>query len=130
MGMGEALKTVLVVDDDKSLADALCVELRSIGLSVVCVNSGKEGFSNTLSHKPSLIVLDILMPDLDGLKLLKKLRLHKNEYCQKVPVLVLTNLTSGPALEEAKRLGCIDYLIKSDTSLSRISSIVKQKISN
>ena len=124
------MKTVLVVDDDKSLADALCVELRSSGLSVVCVNSGKEGFSKTLSHKPSLIVLDILMPDLDGLKLLKKLRLHKNKYCQTVPVLVLTNLTSGLALEEAKRLGCIDYLIKADTSLSKISSIVKQKITS
>ncbi len=69
------------------------------------------------------------MPDLDGLKLLKKLRLHKNKYCQTVPVLVLTNLTSEPALTEAKRLGCIDYVIKSDTTLNEISSLVKQKLS-
>ena len=123
-----AAKTVLIVDDNKPLVDAVAIELKSAGYRVITAEDGKKGFELSLREKPKLILLDILMPNLDGLEMLKKLRLHDDKYCNGVPVIILSNLDSEEVIKTAKELKCSDFLVKTDTSLSKLVQMIKDKI--
>ncbi len=121
-------KTILIVDDDRPLAEAIAIELKNAGYQVVLASDGSTGYDLALKKKPKLILLDILMPNLDGLEMLKKLRQKDNTYCTNVPVVILTNLDSEEVVHSATQLNCTDFLIKTDTSLSKIVETIKQKI--
>jgi DNA-binding response OmpR family regulator len=122
-------KQVLVIDDDRALLDALTVGLKSKTVDVISAVDPEAGLRQALRHRPSLIVLDILMPNLDGIELLKKLRAHDSAYCKTVPVIILTNLSDEKAVKQAGKLGCHDYVIKSNVSLNTVAELVKSKLS-
>ena len=121
-------KTILIVDDDESLANAISIELKAAGFEVVVASDGDIGFSGALSHKPDLVLLDIHMPKLDGLMMLKKLRSHSDTYCKSVPVLILSNLDSEDVIKQATDLQCDDFLVKTDTSLTKLVEIIQKKL--
>ncbi len=122
-------RTILIVEDDSALRNALHDKLTIEGLSPVEARNGQEGLQFAKRDKPDLILLDILMPEMDGLAMMKKLR-GESEWGKQVPIILLTNLTSDneeitKAIAEGEPAY---YLIKSDWSIDDIVGKIKERL--
>jgi DNA-binding response OmpR family regulator len=117
-------KTILIVEDDESMIIALADKLNSSGFQVITARDGKEGLSLALSSHPDIILLDIVMPKLDGLSMLKELK--KDKWGMLAPVIILTNLGDSQKLAEALEIGVVEYMIKAEVKLSDIVLKVKR----
>lgn len=102
--------TVLVVEDDKFLRDLLVRKLEKENLKVEVASNGKEVFDKVRECKPKLILLDLILPDIDGFQILDNLK--QNAESKDTPVLVLSNLGQKNDIEKCMSLGAADYLIK------------------
>jgi len=102
--------TVLIVDDDAFLSGIYTTKLEMDGFRVVVARDGEEGLKSAKAEKPSIILLDVLMPKLDGFETLK--RLKADIETKSIPVIMLTNLGQKEDIEQAKADGAEDYLIK------------------
>lgn len=109
---------ILVVEDDVFMVDLLEHELKKTGFEVVVARTGKEGVEKFRESKPDLILLDIILPDLNGLDVLREIR--SGEDGVKARVVILSNLGTEADKGEAKRLGALDYLVKANFSLGEI----------
>ena len=101
---------VLIIDDDAFLSNIYVTELELEGFSVVSGRDGEEGIKLALKEKPDLILLDVLMPKLDGFEALKRLKADKAT--KDIPVIILTNLGQKEDTEKGLADGAVDYLIK------------------
>lgn len=119
-------RRVLVIEDDLDLLDALERELRHSGCEVFTARDGVAGLEIALQYQPNLILLDLLLPRMKGLPMLKKLRKYK--WGKAVQVVVLTNFDEPSFIKEANELGVEEYLVKSNRALTNIVSIVKRQL--
>ena len=119
-------KKVLIVEDEKSLMEALNKKFTAEGFKVVEAVNGKEGLDKSLSERPDVILLDIIMPVMDGMTMLKKLR--EDSWGKLANVVLLTNLSDPQRMEEALEKGAFDYLVKSDWRLEDVVKKVEGKI--
>jgi len=109
--MSDAKKTkVLIVDDDAFLAGIYATKLDLEGFEVASARDGEEGYKAAVKEKPDLILLDVLMPKLDGFEVLK--RLKADPETKAIPVIMLTNLGQKEDIEKGMQEGAVDYLIK------------------
>jgi len=115
---------ILIIDDEKDLSEALSEALKSEGYEVSQAGNGKEGLSMALSEHPDLILLDILMPEMDGHDLLKKLR--EDEWGKTAKVVVMTVLDTMDSVAEVLEEGVVDYVVKSEVSLVNTIEKVKE----
>lgn len=115
---------ILIIEDDKFLANMYVEKLTNDGFTALSTISGKKGITLAKTEKPDLILLDILLPDLDGYQVLKKIKEDKD--CASIPVIMLTNLSENDQINQAIDLGAVDYLIKAHF----MPSEVVQKIKN
>lgn len=125
MASTEKLK-ILIIEDEKTLLNVLFDKFLREGFEVYKAENGKEGLKCALSNRPQLIVLDLVMPGMDGLAMLKKLR--EDKWGNKVPVLILSNLSDEGQIKEANGRGVIDYLVKSNWGLGDVVEKVKQTL--
>jgi len=119
-------KKILIVDDEAVLLNLLSSKINSNGFSVIEARDGDEGLQKALSEHPDLILLDIIMPKMDGITMLKKLRL--DSWGQNVPVIILSNLNTAESVEKSLANGAYDYLIKIDYTLDDLVKIVKKRL--
>lgn len=117
---------ILVVDDDALLARTLSDMLSQKGYEVVVAHNGKEGLSQSLALLPHLVLLDLQMPDIDGLEVLKRLR--EDESGKKLEVVFSTNSYDPNVINAALSLGVHDYILKADTSLEQITELVARYV--
>jgi CheY-like chemotaxis protein len=103
---------VLVVDDEEYLRDAYKELLEGDGFEVLTANNGQEALLSAQEHKPDAIILDVMMPVMDGMQVLEEL--NKNELTKKIPVVVLTNAGNIENMESAKYHKAFRFLIKSN----------------
>jgi two-component system alkaline phosphatase synthesis response regulator PhoP len=103
-------KKILVVDDEESVREIYNKELSRSGFNVVLAVDGEEGLLKAGEELPDLILLDVMMPKLSGLDVLKQLK--KNELTKKIPVLLLTNLGEETIIKEGFGMGADGYLLK------------------
>lgn len=115
-------KKVLIIEDDKFFMDLLVKRLSGAGFDVVFSQNGKNGLDMAASEKPDVILLDILLPDMDGFEILTKIKEAKNT----APAIFLSNLGSREQLQKAKDLGITTFMIKATVSLDNIVSEVKK----
>ncbi len=115
-------KKILIVEDEENFRILIGNKLKRWGYQIFLAEDGQRGLALAKKEKPNLILLDILMPVMDGLKMLKKVR----EVDEKMPVLILTNLSDKAKLAEALKLGSYQFLIKADHSLDEIAEKVKK----
>ena len=101
---------VLIVDDDAFLSGIYATKLELEGFGVATARDGEEGVKAALKEKPDLILLDVLMPKLDGFEALK--RLKADPETKSIPVIMLTNLGQKEDIEKGIEEGAVDYLIK------------------
>jgi DNA-binding response OmpR family regulator len=112
------MKKILVIDDDQFFSKTLEAALPKDKYSLVHAEDGEAGFAKLQTEKPDLIVLDLMMPKLDGASFLKKMQESKD--LPKVPVLVSSNLSSVKKISDVMAMGAIGYVIKSEESLESI----------
>lgn len=111
-------KKILIVEDDKFLGKMLSKMLEGSNYDISIASSGKEALAKAVSENPSLILLDIMLPDLDGFDILQSLK--NNEATNKIPVVILSNLGQPEDVEQGRKLGVLDYIVKSDFSLDDV----------
>jgi CheY-like chemotaxis protein len=119
-------KNILVVEDEAPLRDVLKSKLEEEGFSVSTAVNGVEGLMAVQKEKPDLILLDILMPIMDGVTMLKELRIYEEN--RNIPVIVLTNLFDEKKVTECMEKGVYDYLVKIDWKIEDVVTLVKSKL--
>lgn len=124
--MVSTAKKILVVEDDPIMLKVLSENLTREGFRVVEARDGVEGLSFAEKEKPDLILTDIIMPMMDGITMLKKLRNEK--WGENVPVIILTNLSDSTYLAEAVERGVYDFLVKTDWKLKDVIKKIKKRI--
>ena len=119
-------KTVLIIEDEKYLREALVDILFLKKFLTLQAKNGKDGLRIALKKHPDLILLDIIMPEMDGMALLKKIR--EDEWGQKVPIIILTNLSNNTEqfLNNAEKNNITQYLIKSDWKIYDIAKKIEE----
>ena len=125
--MEEIKKNILLVDDDPLVVRMYQNKLTKDGYAVKIASNGEEALIQVMKEKPDLILLDIMMPKMNGVETLKVLKVE--EKTRDIPVIILTNLGDNPEdIESAKRLGALDYLVKANITLKTLSKRVKEVI--
>jgi DNA-binding response OmpR family regulator len=103
---------VLVVDDDPVIADLVSFRLTRLGLDVTVETDGQAGLAAARQLRPDLVVLDWMMPRMNGLEMCAALRADPDEQLARTPVLLLTAKAQEPDLERGFAAGATDYIVK------------------
>lgn len=109
---------ILVIDDDSAMTDLLEILLEPISIEVMTANSGLDGIEKAKQSNPDFIILDLMMPDVDGWQICKEIRLFTT-----VPILILSALDSPGLIAEALNAGADDYIIKPVTKNMLVARI-------
>jgi DNA-binding response OmpR family regulator len=117
-------KKVLIVEDEIALLHLLAEQLNKQGLFVFEAKNGLEGLRTALETKPDLILLDLAMPEMNGIEMLKKLR--QDPWGKGAKVLVLSNFSDNDKIAEVLEQGSFEYILKSDWNLERLLTKVNQ----
>lgn len=121
--MADSFKSILLVDDDLTLREMYSERLKAEGFVVEMAMDGEEALSKATEMHPNIILLDIMMPKINGLDVLKKLR--EQEETKAIPVIVLTALIQDREKMESITRGADDYVVKSETMPGEVIQKVK-----
>ena len=119
-------KSVLLVDEDDAFRMPLSDRLKKEKITVLEAQDGEEGLRVAIEKKPSLILLDISMPRMDGLTMLKKLR--EDEWGASAQVVLLTNLSDNARIAASLEKNVFDYFVKTDWTIDELAKKVKEKL--
>jgi CheY-like chemotaxis protein len=126
--VGGQLNKILVIEDSKLFLRALTLCLQDAGYSVVCAPTGEEGVAAARQERPDLILLDMVLPRLDGMMVLRIL--NADPITGEIPVLVLSGNPKTQDIAEAKKLGVVDYYVKDSMPAERLVQKVKAILLN
>lgn len=115
-------KKILIAEDEKPMARALEFKLKHEGLDVDVVSNGEEVMTMLKKGHYALLLLDLIMPSMNGFEVLEELK----KTGSKVKVIVLSNLSQEDDARKARDLGALDYFVKSNTPLAEIIKRVKE----
>jgi DNA-binding response OmpR family regulator len=119
-------KKILIIEDEELLADLLQKKLAISGYQIFLEKDGERGLSAMRELRPDLVLLDILMPKMDGLEVLARIR--KEDDLRKIPVIVISNSGQPVEISKIKELGVKDWLVKTDFNLQEIMQKVRKQI--
>lgn len=117
---------ILIVEDEPVLIDVLKDKLIREDFAVLVAKNGEEGLALSIKNHPDIILLDIIMPKMNGVDMLIKLR--EDAWGKNVPVLLLTNNGNPEHMRKTLKFNAIDYLIKSDWKLEEIINKIKETL--
>ncbi|MBU2592082.1 response regulator [Patescibacteria group bacterium] len=120
------MKKILVVEDEKRLAEVLVDRLKEEGFLVAVAYDGQEALDKISKEKPDLILLDLVMPVLDGIGVLEELQ--SSLETKDIPVIVLTNLLSNEKVAQVLEAGGTHYLVKSDYTADDVVVAIKKRL--
>jgi len=120
------MKTILFIEDESALQKAFGEILRQEGYQVVSALNGEIGLRLAKSKKPNLILLDLILPKINGFEVLKKLK--EEEETKDIPVIVLTNLEGIGDIDKALEMGATTYLVKAQYSLEEVVEKIKKTL--
>jgi len=118
---------VLVVDDDQALLEMYTMRLKEEAFEVIVARNGEEALARAVDSKPDVILLDVMMPKVNGFDVLDILK--STPETKKIPVLILTVLIQDADRERGLKAGAEDYLVKSETMPGQVIEKVKQVLS-
>lgn len=126
---------ILIVDDDPDILDAMAMIIESQGYDVVTARDGIEGLANLKSENPDLLILDLMMPKLDGFGVCKELQDPRWSKYKNIPILILTSVREEASrrryeLETGLELNVDDYVekpVSPDVLLQRVTKLLKKK---
>lgn len=116
-------RCILLVEDDEALRTLYQTTLEMNGLTVVVAHNGEEGIVSALSNHPDLIVADLLMPKMDGLTMMKKIR--EDAWGKTAKVIFLTNLTDPESVFHSFELKPEEYIVKIHTDIKEVVNKIR-----
>ena len=121
-------KKILLIEDEEIIIDLLQRKLKQEGYEVMVARDGEEGLKilREMSPKPDLILLDIIMPKMGGFDVM--IEMQKDKILREIPVIVISNSGQPVELDEAKRLGARDWLIKTEFDPKEVLDKIKKII--
>lgn len=119
-------KKILVIEDDKFLRELIVRKLLKEGMETVEAVDGEEGQAKVKSEKPDLILLDLILPGIDGFQLLSQIK--SDPELKLIPVIILSNLGQKEDIERGMQLGATDYLIKAHFTPGEVVEKIKETL--
>jgi len=117
-------KKILFIEDEMRLQEVLGAKLKAEGYEILAAMDGKSGLEIAEKEKPDLILLDLILPKMDGFHVLEAIK--ANPSISAIPIIVLSNLESGKDIERCLSLGVRSYLAKTNYSLEEIAQKVSE----
>ncbi|MBP9749383.1 MAG: response regulator [Candidatus Pacebacteria bacterium] len=118
-------RSVLIVDDEESLTNVLARKFTDEGIIAYTAYDGKQGLELALEKHPDVILLDIMMPEMDGFDVMKALQ--QDPWGKDVPVILLTNSSSLDTVAKAVTSGMSEFLVKTEMKLDQVVDHVKRR---
>lgn len=115
---------ICLIDDDETILKMYRLKFEIDGFRVICAQNGDEGLTLIKKQKPDIVLLDIIMPNVDGFQVLK--RLKAKEETRQIPVILLTNLDSPEDRRRSCELGALYFLPKAEYLPKDVSNLVKE----
>jgi len=119
-------KKILLVEDDADLLELVSLKLTTEGFKVIKAVTGQQAIDFLKKELPSLVLLDIMLPDIDGLTVLNEIANH--EETKNLPVIILSNIADEGSFEQAAAIGKYEYLVKSRVDLNELVKKIKEKL--
>lgn len=123
----EQTEKILIVEDEKALAEAMSLKLVKMGFEVSVAHSGEEGLKLLGAEKIDLILLDLLLPKMNGIEFLKNIR--KDDKHKDIHVIILSAVSDTEKIAGAIEEGVYIYLMKDKTKIDDLVNVVKEKLS-
>ncbi len=117
---------ILIVEDDRYISKMYQLKLSLEGYEVEVAENGKDGVDKVKEFMPNIILLDILMPELDGFEVLKIIK--GDDATKDIPVLIMSNLGQEDHVEKGMKLGAVGYIVKSQYTPSKVVEKIKSII--
>ena len=121
-------RKILIVEDDNFVAEVYLAKLTEMGYEAILAQNGEEGLVALKKDKIDMILLDILMPIMNGMEMLEEIK--KNEEWKNIPVILLTNVGEKESIQKVREMGVKNYLIKSHFTpaevIEKIESVFKE----
>lgn len=118
------MQNILLIEDDRFLIDIYTTKLKESGFSVEVVSDGELALSKIKEKNPDLVILDIVLPHLDGWEILRQIK--SDPKLKKMKIIILSNLGQREEVEKGTDLGAVKYLIKANYTPSEVVAEVKQ----
>lgn len=115
---------ILLIEDEEMLANMYEVKFKNEGFDLFKASDGADGLEKSKIINPDFILLDIIMPKMDGFSVLKALK--EDEKTKNIPVMLLTNLGQDEDIERGKKMGAVGYLVKANITPSEVVAAVKK----
>ncbi len=122
------MNKILLIEDDPFIIDIYMTKLKESGFSVELAENGKMAFEKIEQIKPDLVILDIVLPQIDGWEVLRKIK-SKPEF-KELKVVILSNLGQKEEIEKGMNLGSVKYLIKAHYTPSEVVEEIKSLLNN
>ena len=116
-------KKVLIIEDDKFLRELIGQKLLKEGYDIAEAVDGEKGIKSAKDEKPDLILLDLILPGMDGFEVLIKIK--EDSKTAQIPVIILSNLGQKDEIEKGLKMGATDYLIKAHFTPGEIIDKIK-----
>lgn len=120
-------KKILIAEDEEILGSLLQKKLTTEGFDVIWKMDGDEALQTALVERPDLVLLDIVMPGMDGLSVLKRIRTDE-KWGKNVPIMILSNLSEPNSVDEAMQGGVYDFLVKADWDIDDIVTKIRKHL--
>lgn len=122
--MADNKKIILIVEDDAMISSIYQAKFEADGFKVFVAQDGASGLASAKKEKPDLVMLDIILPGLDGFSVLEEIK--KDKTTKGVSVIMLTNLATEEDKAKGQKLGATDYLVKASLTPGEVSDKVKK----
>lgn len=114
---------ILIIEDDKFLRELIARKLEKEGYSVIEAIDGEEGEKKIKEERPNLVLLDLILPGIDGFEVLS--RIKQEPTLESIPIIILSNLGQKEEIEKGLKLGAVDFLVKAHFTPAEIIEKIK-----
>ena len=124
--MAKSKKKILIVEDDSMISSMYQTKFEADGFEVFIADNGVIGLELAKKEKPDIVMLDVILPQLDGFSVLEEIK--KDQATKKIPVIMLTNLGTEEDKIKGEKMGALDYLVKASLTPGQVSEKIKKAL--
>ncbi|PIZ00964.1 response regulator [bacterium (Candidatus Howlettbacteria) CG_4_10_14_0_8_um_filter_40_9] len=125
--MADKKEKILIVEDDTYISKMYQLKLNLDGYDVEVAENGRIGLDKVKTFKPDIMLLDILMPEMDGFEVLKAIK--EDSSIKNIPILIMSNLGQEDHIQKGKELGAIGYIVKTQYTPAKVVETIKEVLS-